>query len=383
MATDPWQHLAADMKKQAERGALPWVRCSALPRFFRCPSSIAEAQHTINSSSDAAAAGTGQHLAIHRHIQGEDPDLLGICEKYDISVEDMTEGFESAKERWAELQPSLEGHQIESEYKLRGTFCGGTTDVIGWNDRSLIIHDWKFGQNPQVHREQLLGYAYAACEQLQLRPDTIQTSVSYPMLKGDTELHYFDVDDLREFAEEFAFKASKADKTYNPGDACRFCPRQYECSARVAYIQHATHTLLEWGQDIPENVSRETLGDLYSRANQLEKCIAAFKKIVRQTLEADGPLDIGEGKYLTMGESRTEVLDAQKSWPLLAAQFDAAEINAFLALSKTKLVKALRDTAPRGQKEKVAEAFLDDLREAGAVTTHTIKKIQPRKAPKS
>lgn len=376
--TDPWDHLAAEMKAEQEERKLPFVRASSMPRFFDCASSEDDTDHPIDYDTGAGRMGIGNHKAIATTVEGTVPVLAQIAEDFGIELNDLVATHTNARRIWDRLRPYFpEGTQPEA--KVRGSFTGGTADLIYADGHTMAFLDWKFGMVKRNNRPQVTSYAYAAVERLGF-PESgqIDAWVAYPRLDDEPEHFAILPEDLEAFRERFMDQARKVGKVYSPGDACNFCRLRFECAARANWIRSAANAVAEvQGRELTST----ELGELYPQAKALEKALEQYSKALTAAVKAEGEVLTGDGRKLTMNTVFKESIDARKAWAVLKRHgFDDDGLNGIITLGKTKVVNVLKEQAPRGKKTARVQEVWTELEEAGAISRFTYEKLQPRKA---
>jgi hypothetical protein len=97
-----------------------------------------------------------------------------------------------------------------------------------------------------------------------------------------------------------------------------------------------------------------------------------FDKMLGERL-VSGPLSFPDGRSLVLRDQEREEIDARIAWPVLEANLTPDDLSGAIKVGKTAVLDAIKATAPRGQKGKVADAVMDELRKLGAVTTKTVQ----------
>ena len=373
---DPWEkHIQA---ARAAPEPSRWVRASSVPRFFACASSEADTEAPFNPTSDAAEMGRGNHLAIEHTVRGEVPNLAQIAEDHGIELAGLVETHRNAVAIWEKLEPYF-GAGTKAEMRLEGAFTGGTADLIEADADHIAILDWKFGSVRRAYRPQVLAYGQAAVDSFGWPASgQIDCWIAYPRLSEEPD--YFAVlpEDLEAFRRRWAEQERSIGKQYAPGESCGYCRRKLECRAREDYTRTAASSLTVIDAD---TMTAQDLAKLYPQAQMLEKALAHYKAVLRDLVAEAGALDTGDGKTLKLVEVTKESLDPELAEDVAKNLLGLSDDNfrATLTVSKAKLIKAVKDRAPRGKKEDAAKQAMGALNEAGAVRRFTYTKLQQYK----
>lgn len=247
-----------------------------------------------------------------------------------------------------------------------------------------VLVDWKTGYNTQAAVEnniQQRAYASGLFRRF-TKMQTLEIHVVYVRLMeadisnvtredcAQIELELIAIDRKAEEAE------SGAISVHNPDPhVCTYCVKAGVCPAlskialpvAQAYAKARPEALM-----VPEAYDPALLSDptVVSRALVVADIMERWAESVRKhalDLRLESGVEI-PGYTLATRKGSTSVIDPQLVYSLAEqAGLDHAAIMGAVNLSVPKLLEALRETAPKGQKKHVAQEFEDTLRDSGAV----------------
>ena len=88
------------------------------------------------------------------------------------------------------------------------------------------------------------------------------------------------------------------------------------------------------------------------------------------------------GNVLSLQDVNVDHIDARKAWPILKARgFTDEDLTSAVRMSKTSIMATVSSRAVRGQKGRVKAALADELREAGAITQTTQRRLKVEREP--
>jgi len=121
------------------------------------------------------------------------------------------------------------------------------------------------------------------------------------------------------------------------------------------------------GNLLPTDILHNTLNVL----KVLEKLSKTFRKELTREILGRGDQKI-EGTprswFTTKKREGREEIGALLAGPILREEFTLEECDQFLKIDKGKLLKAVEERAPRGEKKKASAALMELLHNAGAIT---------------
>ena len=348
------------------------VSGSRVGRFLSCPSSELQVPdgYRFSQSTAEASVGTAAHAAIAQVLQGQDPDISALCHDNGVDQAEVGMLVRFARQAWEEISRFVPEPRVE--FDVEGELTYGRADVLHTDGETMVVLDWDFGWVGTDKRAQLKAYADAARIMFGMpRVGTI-TAIQVLARKGRYITYELDEAELNNFRERVRWAMRRCGTDYAPNvDTCRYCPRQLACQPRADYLRQCVALM-------PYAVEALTLDDqgmaqIYPRWKEVKRLVEAFDKVLGARLADGTPLDLGNGKALTIVEQEYDQIDPLLAWPTMQAHLSQEEISKALSISKGELLSAVSEHAVRGQKGKVKGEFMDALRAAGAVSVHTRK----------
>jgi hypothetical protein len=183
---------------------------------------------------------------------------------------------------------------------------------------------------------------------------------------------------------------------FQTGDSCRYCQLASTCAARSAVIAGTVSAMLSPDPSDPhyariqsaiailKNVTSinktqavvgEAVSDLLFRMKVVEQAVDQAKAVLRGALESVGSIPLGDGTSLTLNETTTRTLDPSSAMKLLRTKFSDTELCAAMKLSLPQLLEHYGNRHPKSERHTLREALVDELQQAGAIKTGTIKRM--------
>ena len=354
-----------------------------------------------DESGDAARIGNAVHYVAAKSINGSDTQLVTLVadalETYQIAADsdlaaqviDLIPGDFSAPEgARAEVAYAWDyetgavrelGVDIGRDYALAATEIAGTADIVHVGERVLVA-DWKTGMKPPraAGNGQLMFLALCATRLANV--DTARLEIRHVRPGGDVwvdsaEVSRFDLDVFEsELRDAIAAAPSSAP---NPGAHCagKYCPLRAVCPATVATVDPAPAyplALYEAGE-IQGAAHAEWL---LHRIESAAELLVAVKEKVKQYVDANGPIELSDGRkygpYVVLRES----IEGPKD-KLLEAGIPEELIE--YSVGKGAVEKHAKDSAERGKGAAAARAAIERLRDAGCIKEISFVKYEARK----
>lgn len=341
------------------------IRCSALPRIWKCPAS-AQVAEAFNLQSDASQLGTDVHANLAGIVQGKawtpgDNEDINILTAMGASM-------------WRELKENIKDIVVESEFACSITegetiVLTGHLDLWGRTSDGACFVDWKTGMvDGSDYWPQMRGYALQLIDK---HPDIDRvTGIIGWVRTREIDVQVWTRAELLQWRDELIAKLGDT-KGFNPGDACRYCPQQFDCTARNALVTVACKDLLEAR---PDGITTpEFLAAGYSKVQLLKQAIDRYDQAMKQAVRVAGEkgLAIGNGKKLVV-EIRTKdsimltddsnrLVKEALGKPIWDACPDAVTIG------KEKLLDLIAKKAPKGDKGKAKDRFMAALKAVSSV----------------
>lgn len=319
-------------------------------------------------------------------IVGNIPDLDAIAGEYGVDLDELTKIVGRACWAWSQ---DISGWFPEAEAEIRSE-AALSTDVIlrGTRDVGSVIAravlDWKFGWAPSTHTTQLKSYAYLMRAEHGMPGSGHILGIEYWVRAGELKVHRFDDASLDQLCEDLLEAHShRDDGQYGPSaDACRYCPRQNECTARADWARSGVSalTVVEPGQVM----TRQAVAEVYDRVAEIKKACGQFDKLVKGML-LEGDIELPDGRRVTNVTSEQDKIQPSKAVAVLrdVLELDEAQLDLALGVTKSGLSRALKLYADKGAGAALIRNAMRELDDAGAVSRIEVTKKQVTKEPQS
>lgn len=247
----------------------------------------------------------------------------------------------------------------------------GRTAVLTMPKPSLLeVVDYKHGSGIVVEaeeNEQFMYYALGAVMELKVKPDKIRVTVVQPRAghpDGIVRSWEFGWDELVAFKKRLFERARNAldpEAPFNPGDHCRFCPRQAECPAQQALVEEAAQTtfgaLVETEEPEAALVDPKALTiEQLQRVMEVEPIIRSWLSSVSAHLKALTEQGVETGYKLVSGRAMRRWLDDEQAEAWLTQVLgDEAFTRKLKSVAQAeKALKPLGMALPEGYWNKVS-----------------------------
>lgn len=370
---------------------------SKLQNLEACPH-----YESLNSNSEAARLGTLQHT-----VTETGQDDLSLSDEEAAAAVECIEFFEEKKRQWDDARSREVAHLLRSGVSLSeaklpevielsetylpiddervedfiGT-TGGYLDkaLIDYTGTKAMLFDWKFGQW-QVEKadNNLQGIAYAlgvfkAYPNVEhvafyFKQPHIKSISHATWTRADVPALYLRI--LTVVSRARRARASGSFDFANPTiPGCLFC-------ANIALCPAVTSMVLRVGQkfhavDVPNDITPSKIHDPKNStmgmrlASLVTAWAAAFRNLTTDRV-LRGASPVPEGFFIAQGTGKRKIVDNDK-FKTTALQYISEEVyNASTAPQLGKIELAIKNNAPRGQKDSTIDQFKDALIEAGAV----------------
>lgn len=337
------------------------MRCSQLPIASKCRGAWRLPSH----GSQASQLGTAFHEAARAKVMGQNVDYASIATRYALTPEDVT----SIRMGIAGIALNIpkDAIVISDDVKLAmpDGKLEGTPDLAVYHNGVATIVDWKSGWgnvDGPLANNQMIGYGILFLqflEEKKLHVSDVDFVIALPRLKivksarvpaGEVRARYEDI--RRIIAESEDPKAE-----YTVGVWCASCYKTMACPAFSGEVIRFTTLALPDSPKDMATILAKALPIAKAAATVIRKIETAAKAYV----DANGPLDLGDGKvYGREVVSRKEV-DAGKAYGVLAETLGDKAWEAYTA-SASK-IKEIAASIKRGLSGEV----MTRLEEAGAI----------------
>lgn len=353
--------------------------------------------------TEYAMRGTVLHAAMEMMLITLDPDAKNYLETYQQVLNDLEGNDLGYGEQWAitpeqinnKIVPAWEAFlEVKEKYSLDDWFIEqqvslddqipgafGTADLI-LKDTSNRLHilDWKFGDGVPVPVEGNMGLTfYAAAALYDPDPELIEfcsdvenvaLHIVQPRVGSNKVLHTWETDtayveNFIDIAEEAMTKARGVNPPLKPGDYCRWCNAQINCSA---YKNMSSEVL----KVKPEDLTELELSEALKKAELLSIWIKNVFEKAQQELEKGV---IIPGYKLVNKKPRRAWKDVEAAEKALrSARFKVAKMFSKKLISPTQLEKEDKKLYQRIAKKHVhmhssGVTVANDLDERPAVTS--------------
>lgn len=361
------------------------LRCSKLPLAFACPGSIRPepGEILIDHANEYAALGSAVHEVLAGMVMasnGDGPDTRAVAMKYGADPDELARLVGYGLHAWralAQYYPDPET-EIDMEYSGEGFLLAGHIDLGSPGEDWVNFLDWKSGFKRADYFHQLMGYARLSTAFFPNVKTVRATVVWLRDWSQDTML--VTAVDVAKWEEELIARVVHWDGIYSAGAHCQYCPRFSSCPARQALVQSA---LVEIGAEGPA-VSPAAMPEIVrmyreGKLSVVQGLLDQIDHIIRDYIQAVGPIDLGNGRELALVGERRDTIDPLKAWAVMSEHLTNDELAPCLKVSKTALLDAVADLAGKGQKGKAKAALMEELTAAGAVNSKIIWKRRERK----
>jgi hypothetical protein len=355
-------------------------------------------QGTINVNEwfPETELGTAVHAALARYVAVMPVDIGAIARLYGVDESDLGYLFSQGRKAWAEIMPPddcpvnpeiplhaslhLAEPRADGATNLWDVDLTGTADVIVLREggRVVEITDWKSGRTDSDYREQVLGYCVLA---LKNYPAAEVATARLVWLRGrgggaDVEMYSLRRDEAEMWVERLMGQVKS--ETYRPGGHCQYCPRKFDCQARVDMSKASLAVLgAESHRALQQLTGPEQIA-LYKRAKDVQRLTYQVIDEVKALVESAGPIE-GNGVRLEMVEEQRRKLLPGPAWPVLQRLLTDEGLEAAVSVSITKAEDAVAKGAPRGQGAARKRELAAELEAAGAVQVDVAKKLTERR----
>lgn len=334
-----------------------------------CPSSLEEAVHPISEHTDAADLGTALHKALEELIAGHVVDLKAIALAHHIDHGELADLYGYGAKAWLEIKEVFgeDGAVCEQDLSVDigdGIVLTGHPDLV----IAEAIIDWKSGRVRYDTRWQMEGYGRLTGKKY-----------AYAAWLRERDTDEFELMSAEDFDKSIKKQVSQIGKVYCPGDHCGLCLRKLECDARN--IQMKQTVALFKAKPTSGMITKEDLVKAYPFYRQVQAAMKVYWDCLKSVVDAEGSLDIGDGKELIKLNLSKESIDPRFGWDILSKHLTDEEMAKCVNVSKGTLEEVVKAKTERGKKEKAFAEVMGELRAAGAVSRepyHIMKAVKKK-----
>jgi hypothetical protein len=327
-----------------------------MPLCANCPASISGEGVQVDSFDPTATDGVEVHRAIALALRGKEyPAFEGVNAGENEDMLALALAYVRAQS-WGKCD-------VKTEVHIDAPPFSATLDLLCEIGDVANLADFKTTYREDNHEAQILAQAFCAFHKYP-HLQAADTHVVFLRNEGVIRKRY-----TREWvgawAEEFIHNTLSYPEIYRPGDWCGRCRRKIECPALKAQRRAFAEMLLTNGTGI---MNRDNVPEIRTKGKLIRDLLDTMNDMIRDEVLAHGAIPMGDGKELAAIEINPDEIHILKAWNILQAEFTDEQMASFVEVGKTKLLDLIKAEAPRGQKTKAAEAFMEALRAAGAVT---------------
>lgn len=363
------------------------LRCSALPMAFRCGGSVRPGSLKINESHDAANDGTAAHKCFEELVRSgfiDWDEVDSVAVSHGADPDQVRILCAQATKLWRTVAPHFVDalHEVSLSARVGTIELTGHVDLLAMTGTVARAADWKTGRKDSDYSQQMRGYGALI---LLENPDLTEVTVTvlwvrdesienHTMTRGDLDTWYRRLTDVIDW-----------DGTFRPGGHCRYCPRAHECAAPKALVRRDIEAITSSTRVIAANgdlglLSPADLVMLHQRADLVSKYAEAVKGTIKRHVESNGEISDGQISLSITTEIRRE-LDPLRAWAVLEeAGFGDEDFAQCVTLGVSKVEKIVAKKAARGRGAAKVRELQAQLKEANAVGTREVRKLQAKRA---
>lgn len=360
-------------------------RASAVPQAVLCAASAHPAAlNIVSGKTEPSRMGDATHESQAAAVAGKflDPDEL--AQKHRVDPDELGYLCRAGRKAWESishlfaLDPIAEG-ELSWVDESAGIVLTGHPDVFSVVSTHANLADWKSGFLWSDCIDQLRAYAWLLMQSLGV--ETV-TAIHVNIRRGEIERFDFNYDDLAAWWLGFTSRVLAGREDFSPGlEACKHCPRWHECPAGKELAIDTMEEIVTFADGV-EAIAPNLIVQAYRQAKFVIKIAEQIIDQARTIVVHEGDISDMDGRTLVIERQAREKIEAEAAWETIVGAVGMTGLAACSTIGKTKLLDQIKANAPRGQKGKVADAFMDELRGAGAVTKTFIEKLELRKAQK-
>lgn len=342
------------------------TRPSRIPLLASCSAAQQSPAIRIDGPRLLADTGTCVHDLLEHVIAGEAYDMDVVCASNNVAAESVWPLFGWALRAWREtLSPMMPGaitrrllSYADSEIQL-----AGTPDVLAYDGDEARIIDWKTGYATEAdYDQQVRAYGFLA---IKTHPEPIKqarvTTVYIRDQRADTQI--YTAAELDGWMTWLKKHLADSD-VYRPGSHCGHCPLALECRAQTTLTHSYALAMLDPQDTFTiDGRDSELLAQSLVLSRAIIKRLESYQSAVKAEVEARG----GSWGRLNLKTTFPKEILPARGRELLVEELSDGDLWELLDISTTKLEKAVKAKAPRGQKTKAWDELIERLDRLGAI----------------
>ena len=351
---------------------MPEKHAKHSPSQLKYKSSCPNWDNDKDQPTFAADLGTKLHFGMEQYVEY----LIGDNEEFDLHAYPAEE---QALLAWCMkiVEPYVrqaEETHVECEVHIPEV-TWGTCDLILRTGSHLTMMDYKFGQGIIDHPSenyQARAYALGAVHGFK---DIETVEFHFLIPKRDAHLqHSWEAKEIFLWFDEFDKIVQKADDpnalNHPSLDTCVYCGNKATCPNVMSTAVEVANRYEGLPLPVEPNLNALTSPEDMGRALQIAAVMERFSRSVKaRALEMALDGEQIPGYELKVRKGARKVDDLLAAFAALSP--NVLQLEDFLPACKisiTELERAVKDVAPRGEKQKFADAVLGDLASAGIVS---------------
>lgn len=362
------------------------LRCSALPLAFKCAGSVRLGEVVINDTSDAAELGTAAHEGLATMVNTGRVDWQGVpalAKGHGFNEGELRGLLAAGAKLWEPVKDSFPNAMTEADlsYEGKGFVLTGTADILGRDETTAIVGDWKGGRLDGDYREQVIGYAALSLLDYYRHLSKAVASVLW-VRDGDVEPYSLTRAELPAWEERLVREVVEWDGTFRPGPHCAHCRRNHECPAANALVRRDVAVIAN--TDLDETALATMTPDqkveLLAKADMVVKFAGRVRDAMRADVMKNGDI-VGAGKMLTLQHEERRKLKVIPTLEVLEGLGfgNRLALAPVIDISAAKVEKVIAERAGKGNGAGAVRDFRAALEAAEAVETETVTKLVTRR----
>lgn len=368
------------------------LRASAMPLAFACGGSQESPSEglVVETANPMAELGTAVHEVLAAVTLAGDtdlPDLKPYADSHGVTNMDEFRvlcyfGLQAQSEVADFFPDPMVEMALEMSIPVDGAVqddpvLSGHMDLYQPGSDWSHVADYKSGRLEGDHYNQMAAYAALALEDG--NPKCGVKAAVIQLREQSIRYYTFTRAKIRDWIDSLVQNVVKWDGSFCVGGHCRFCRRAGSCEARTAMVRQTINEIGDAGLQFDPASSRSELAPymvgLFERVKVVESLVKSFIDRIKEEITMNGPLPSGDGRTLQIKLEHRDKIDPEAAWAVLQSYIQDEDLAKCVSISKTKMLKAASEGAPRGSKGAIKQEVMDRLTEAGAITQTEVRKL--------